>query len=112
MPKADNQEFFDLRMAEAMAAVHESFWAEKKTVRFWFRMMLAMVVCQFGALGYAMTLPAYQALTVPFLLCFFLALLGGQFPVRRQRKHLDKMAEVAQELKDERYRLITGEGRR
>lgn len=111
MSESDDQEFFDLRMAKAMAAVHESFWAEKTTVRFWFRMMIAMVVCQFGALGYDFTLPSHQSLSVPFLLCFFLALLGGQFPMRRQRKHLDKMAEVAQEFRDEHYRLITGEAR-
>lgn len=104
MTENNNQELFD--------DVYNLFNAEKKTEQFWFRMMIAMVVCQFGAMAYDITLPVSQGLSMPFFFCFILAMISGFFPRKRRQKHLDRMRELVREREDEHYRLVTGENKR
>lgn len=118
----NNQEIFDPRTfissskdfrtgLGAMTNVHELFWAEKKIVRFWFRMMIVMFICQLSAVVYNLTLPRDQWLWLPFFCCVILAAIGGRFPQRRRQKHLDKMEEINKKLQDEYDQMVTGEAK-
>ena len=77
----------------------------------WMAVTLVLIICQLGVSIYDMTLPVYQNLGWPWIVCWILAFIGHTPPQREMKAALSAQEAAVQQQHDDHYKLLTGTDR-
>ena len=78
----------------------------------WLIASMFIIFCGLGAGVYGATLPGDHYLSMPFLACFLLTVIGIQIPRRETVACHKEIGALFQQERDEYYKLVTGQERR